>query len=274
MKPYSVIQRHDKIIQIDIMKQQRNLKDSDFNDDYLNINAVDLDLTENIFRIFKYEYFIKDLIDKKLTLVRPHTWQDPFENFLLNSQGQMDDGRIVSFDNIRDEYYCQCWSLKEECDGIWRNYKGENEFAIKAKTTSKKLFNEIYDMNNKVHNLCYFIGKVDYVSDSEIADFFKDKIDFNNFQSGLELPLTLLMKRKSFSYEEEVRIIVYDKTPNSTDLLRINLDLNYIIDEIIFDPWIKPDLFDEKRQELIDNGFTGKISKSGLYSKPFFIAKL
>lgn len=274
MKPYSAKQRHDKISKIDFMKHQKNLKDIDFYDDYLNINAVNLDLTENIFRIFKYEYFIKDLIDKKLTLVRPHTWQDPFENFLLNSQGQLDDGRIVNFDNIRDSFYSQCWSLREECDGIWRNYKGENEFAIKAKTTSKKLFNAIYDINNKFHCLCYFIGKVDYVSDNEIADFFKDKIDFNNFQSGLELASTLLMKRKSFSYEEEVRIIVYDKTPNPTDFLYINLNLNDIVDEIIFDPWIKPNLFNEKKQELMDKGFTGQISKSGLYSKPFFIAKL
>lgn len=209
MLPYSGQERHQRIIQIDFLKQRDGSTDLQYKDDYLNVNSLNLDLTESIYRIFKYDYFLNDLKDRTLTLVRPNTWQDPFENFLLNSRGQLPDGRIVDFQGVRDKFYAQCWSLKEECDGLWRNYKGENKLAIKIKTTTKRLFEGIYDVTNKFHYINYFIGKVDYVSDGEISDFFQNKVDFTSFQSGIEFAQTLLIKRKAFSYEDEVRIIVY-----------------------------------------------------------------
>jgi len=274
MKPFSATTRHERILQIDFTNHGDSSKDVTFRNDYLNINAVNLDFTESIYRIFNYDYFITDFKDKELTLVRPLMWKDPLENFLLNSEGELEDGTIVGFEPIRDSFYSQCWSLKEECDGLWRNYKGTNEFAIKIKTNTQKIFDLIYDITNKFHYLSYFIGKVDYVTDDEIMEFFKDKINFTNYQTGLEFAQTLLIKRRSFSYEEEVRIIVRDSNKNNTDLLKIPLDLNHLIEEIIFDPWIKPEIYEEKRKEIIALGYTGKISRSSLYDKPFFKVKL
>jgi hypothetical protein len=274
MKPFSSKTRHTRIIQIDQTNHGDNKKDIGFKDDFLNINSIDLDLTESIFRIFNFDYFINDFRDNKLTLVRPHKWQDPFENFLLNSVGVMDDGTEVGFENVRDLYYSQCWSLKEECDGLWRNYKGENDFAIKIKTTTRKLFDLAYDINYTFHNLSYFIGMVEYVSDDEIVEFFKNKVDFSDYQSGLEFAQTMLIKRKSFGYEEEVRLIIRDKTITNSDLLRIPINMNDLVEEIVFDPWIKPDVYEQKRNEIIALGYTGKITRSSLYDKPFFKVKL
>jgi hypothetical protein len=274
MKPFSAKTRHTRIIQIDQINHGDSIKDVAFKNDYLNINSVELDLTENIFRIFNFDYFVNDFKDKMLTLVRPTKWQDPFENFLLNSVGEMDDGTEVGFENIRDLYYGQCWSLKEECDGLWRNYKGENEFAIKVKTTTNKLFDLAYDINYTFHNLSYFIGKVDYVTDDEIAEFFKNKVDFSNYQSGLEFAQTMLIKRKSFAYEEEVRLIIRDKAKTNSDILRIPMNLNNFIEEIIFDPWVKPDIYEQKKNEILALGYTGIITRSSLYDKPFFKVKL
>jgi hypothetical protein len=274
MKPFSAKDRHTKIIQIDSANGADSSKDVRHKNDYLNINSVDLSLNEEIFRIFNFDYFLNDLKDNKLTLVRPHKWQDPFENFLLNSMGELEDGTPVSFENIRDVYYGQCWSLKKECDGLWRNYKGNSEFAIKVKTTTRKLFDLAYDINYKFHYLSYFIGKVEYVTDDEIADFFKTKVDFSNFQSGLEFAQTMLIKRKYFEYEDEVRLIIRDKNQRHDDLLRIPMNINDLCDEIIFDPWITPDLYEQKKKEIVTNGYTGNITRSSLYDKPFFKVKL
>jgi hypothetical protein len=272
MIPFDLETRHKKI-KIDFINKGNRLSDIDYKKDYLNINAVNLDLSENVYRIFNWDYFIDDLKNKKLTLVRPNSWQDPFENFLLNSTGQLEDGRLVGLENIRDSFYSLCWSLKADCDGIWRNYKGNSKCAIKAKTTTGKLFDSIYDINNTFHYISYFIGKVDYVSDDIIADFFKDKLDFRNYQGGIEFALTLLLKRLAYAYEEEVRIIVYNKD-NVNSLLQIDIDPNLLYDELILDPWIKPIEFEQKKTELINAGFTGKITRSSLYDKPFFIVKL
>lgn len=273
MKPFDFDKRRNKIILIDRKTGGNNSKDMNYREDYLDNNAINLDLSEDIYRIFNFEYFISDLKKNILTLVRPSKWDDPFENFLLNAEGVLEDGRSVSFENIRNSYYAQCWSLNEECDGLWRNYKGQKEFAIKIKTTTKKLFNELYDFNDKFHTLNYFIGEVEYVSDKDIVDFFENKVDFFNYQSGVELPQTMLIKRKSFSYEKEIRIIAKNST-TSSDRLSIQTTFNNWIDEIIFDPWVSIDLFEIKKQELIDAGYTGKISRSNLYDKPIFRVKI
>jgi hypothetical protein len=273
MKPFDFSKRHKRIIQIDRETGADNSKDINYREDYLDNNAINLDLSEDIYRIFNFDYFISDFKQNILTLVRPSKWDDPFENFLLNAEGVLEDGRLVSFENIRNSYYAQCWSLNKECDGLWRNYKGQKEFAIKVKTNAKKLFNELYDFNDKFHTLNYFIGEVEYVTDNEIVDFFENKVDFFNYQSGVELAQTMLIKRNSFNYEKEVRIIAKNSSQNS-DRLSISTIFNDWIDEIIFDPWINLDLFEEKKVELINAGYTGKISRSNLYDKPIFRVKI
>ena len=177
MKPFSWEERTSEIMEIDFIKREKNLSDDQFKTNYLNVNAVNLDLKESLFRIFSYEYFLKDLKNNTLTLVSPNSWDDPFENFLLKSKVKLDDGGEADFSVIRASFYSQCWSLKEECDGLWRSYRGKDKdrIAIKAKTTSGKLFENVYDINDKRHYLSYFIGKVDYVSDEEIADYLKKK---------------------------------------------------------------------------------------------------
>jgi hypothetical protein len=273
MNPFDFSKRHKKIIEIDRITNADHSKDINYKDDYLDNNSINLDLSENIYRIFNFDYFLNDFKQNTLTLVRPSKWDDPFENFLLNAEGELEDGRTVSFESLRNSYYAQCWSLNDECDGLWRNYKGKKEFAIKVRTNAKKLFNELYDFSDEFHTLNYFIGQVEYVSDKDIIDFFENKVDFFNYQSGVELAQTMLIKRKSFSYEKEVRIIAKNSSTNS-DQFSINTTFNNWIDEIIFDPWVNIDLFEEKKQELIDAGYIGKISRSGLYDKPLFRAKI
>ena len=50
--------------------------------------------------------------------------------------------------------------------------------------------------------------------------------------------------------------------------------VNEIVEEIVFDPWVEKEIFQQKKQKLLDAGFTGKIYKSELYDQPFFIAKI
>lgn len=285
MNPFNFEERHKKIIQLDFSTNPTTAQNQ-FKDQYIDINTINLDSEEEIYRIFSLEKFIKTLQSNKLCLVRTHLWQDPFENFLLQSNGVLQNGTQVGFENIRDKFYGQCWTLKKECDGLWRNYKGTDKSAIKVKSRVKTLMNQFYDMTNHFHNLSYFIGKVDYVQDSAIENFFKNEIDIMNFQSGVEFAESLLIKRLAFAYEEELRII-FSKPTNSdidlskiknpwddSDLFFVNIDPNLLFEEIEIDPWLTPKEFEDLKQEIIDLGFTGNITQSSLYNKPFFTAKL
>ena len=112
MKPFDYQARKHTINKIDILKRQESKSDNDFKNEYLDINSINLDLNETIYRIFNYDFFIQDLIAKKLTLINPSKWDDPFENFLFSSTGVLDDGREVSFENISNSYFALCWSLR------------------------------------------------------------------------------------------------------------------------------------------------------------------
>jgi hypothetical protein len=285
MKNFDITQRHRKIIQLD-RQTNRGTNCSPFKNEFIDANSINLGQDDTIYRIFSLDKFIKTIQGKKLCLVRTHKWEDPFENFLLNSVGQLDDGKMVGFDTIREKFYGQCWTLKKECDGLWRNYKGAEPSAIKVKTTVGKLMQQFYDITNQFHQLSYFIGKVEYVTDSEIENYFKNEIDIMHFQSGVEFAQTLLIKRLSFSYEEEVRIIFSKPSTDEIDLSKVkntwdytdyffvNIDPNTLFEEIEIDPWLPKADYEALKQQIIAAGYTGHITRSSLYDKPFFVTKI
>lgn len=285
MKDFDIDKRSSEMVFLD-QKTNAGKNCNGYEEYFLNLNSINLSLDESIYRIFSLDKFKKTIKDKKLCLVRPCKWEDPFENFLLNSEG-LYNGKRVGFGNIRDKFYGQCWTKKKECDGLWRNYKGDEPAAIKVKTTVGKLMNQFYDFTSEPHQLSYFIGKVDYVSDDEIINFFKDEIDMTKFDDGIKFVQTLLKKRLSFAYEEEVRVIFNkpnnirkidllknNKTGVNLDLFFVDIDPNTLFTEIEFDPWLSLEDSDLLKKEIINLGYTGLIKHSTLYDKPFFVAKI
>jgi len=205
--------------------------------------------------------------------VRTYKWKDPFENFILNAKGSY-NGRDADLSNIRDSFYVSCWSLNSECDGLWRNYRSNNRSCVvKAKTNAKKLFASIYDIKNNSHDTKYFIGKVKYVSDNSIINIFKHTHNIRDLDDGLMFAQQIFIKRKSFKYEKEVRIIMrYNNYSN--DIIQIPIDPNLLFDEIVLDPWIKPATYKRKKREIENAGFTGTITRSSLYDKISFVFKI
>lgn len=250
--------------------------------EYINCNVIDIDLDIPIYRIISYSRLKSFISDKHLSLTRPQIWDDPFENFILNAKGKTEDGKIVSFDNIRDNYYAQCWTLKKECDGLWRNFRKNKN--VKIKSTAGKIMNYFYDTTNKHHTSSYFVGKVVYYTEEKIIDFFNSKLDlFGLTEQSLTFLKGLLIKREQFSYENEVRFIFNKPSSNydidmsliknkwdNSDFFYFKIEPNEVIDEIVIDPWVSSDEFDTIKSELISLGYSNLINKSKLYDKLFF----
>ncbi len=74
------------------------------------IHLTDSDLDRPLYRIFGFARFVEVFEEKQLTLVKPKKWDDPFENFILNSTGILPDGMEFQFGS-RDAFYGQCWTL-------------------------------------------------------------------------------------------------------------------------------------------------------------------
>jgi hypothetical protein len=237
------------------------------NKNYLNIDLKDIDTP--IYRVFSRERFIEFFTSKKLTLVKPKLWEDPFENFILNATGKTKDGLKFRIE-FRERYYGQCWTTKRESDAMWRIYSPEKT-GIKVKTTIRKLFTALLEHVDDQNNTSCFIGKVEYFSKKKLLELLNDpdKMRQNiNDKTGKGQASTLLLKRIAFSHEKEVRIIYNSTKDLHSDIYSFNVNPFDLIDQIVFDPRIEYENFKTDKILLKSWGYKRGIVKSTLYKIP------
>jgi len=77
----------------------------DYSDCYINIPDVERHFP--VYRIITRER-LKEIFEKQVnTLVKPHLWEDPFEDLLVKVEGQLPTGELVEFGQ-RYDFYGQC----------------------------------------------------------------------------------------------------------------------------------------------------------------------
>ncbi|NGP90285.1 DUF2971 domain-containing protein [Fodinibius halophilus] len=229
------------------------------------INLDESDLNKPIYRIFSLKYFCELALTKKNTLVHPSKWDDPLENFLLNQKIQTDRGPARN--HSRKNIYGQCWTFKNESDAMWRIYSSKKS-GVKVKTTVKKLFNSLQNVCRKTDKKFCYIGKVEYYKREEIQshiDKFKRTKKYS--KNGLLEARKLLLKRETFSYEDEIRLISYfrERYPTS-ELFKYNVNPKKVFSEIALDPRLKNEKKENMIEKLTSLGFNSKdITQSKLY---------
>lgn len=281
MNPFDSKKRIDRLREIDY-DSGGGINEQPFLRDFIDCNTIDVDLSTKLYRVMSLERLKQVISQKKLTLVRPAKWNDPYENFVLNATAHLAGGTKASLSGLRDLWYGQCWSLKEECDGLWRSFRslGHN---VKVKVEAGNLMGCFYDILNQFHSVSYFIGKVKYVPEKEIKNFFSK--DFNLLAEGgqpMAFVIGLLTKRIQFAYEEEVRLLFKNpnndaqdlslvKNPwNNSDLFDFSIDPNTLLEEITIEPWVSPADYQQIRVDLAALGYHGPVNRSSLYDAPSF----
>lgn len=233
-------------------------------------NAINLDLDTPIYRICSLDRFMGLLHSGENVLVRTSMWDDPFENVLLNHEYRASNGKIVDMSCIRDSWYGQCWTLKEhECDGLWRVYtKNGAQRSVRIKSTVRKVFEPLYD-GSKEKEWQFFIGKVDYSSESDIMSVIENiAAPLASDPTNVCQMQMLLTKRKEFEYEQEVRLLYCKGVDhnNHETIYRYSIDANGIYEEVILDPWCPDNMVKNYADDIYREGFHGNVSKSSLYS--------
>lgn len=232
-------------------------------------NVVNLDLDTLIYRIFSFPRFLSLLQNRQNTLVHPQAWQDPFENFLLSSQG-MHRGQPVSLQPIRDSWYGQCWTFKEECDGLWRsNTNNKADRAVKVTTTARRLFESFYDFGNPFHIMSFFIGRINYVDSNQLNNVLQNAYGYLTDTTNISQMLTLLTKRKEFSYEDELRLLYCIEANGNPapNVYQYFVDPNVLFDEVVLDPWTDDVEMLTEVNEMRQAGFNNPIRRSDLYQQ-------
>ena len=235
------------------------------------LNGINSD--DKIYRIMKYDYFIDWLKNRRLRLTSPAKWEDPYENFLINIDLFKKTGEPIDLNGLKKKNYCQCWSLEEESNLLWREYSPDN-LGVRLTTSVGRYFEHI---ENKVRGqfdqskneiVTIKIGKVEYKNQSDIEAILKDPNLYREYFLKDNIYPNFLIKRKPFSSEKEVRLILndFDDMYNKYPYFFIdNVDFDFL-ERITFDPRIDEKVYKANRNEIISLGVDeNKITRSDLY---------
>lgn len=233
---------------------------------------VALDLP--IYRIDTLDHVKKDAKNKTLYLPNPCSWTDPWENFILRNDAFLHDGRPVNLSSLRDAFFAQCWSISPDCEGMWSTrhvaqenmckiQKNGNEGAsprlVKITSTVRKLMREVYKFEDEEGHENFCIGAVQYKHKAEIEKIHA--LSFKDPDPGKikdEIFASLLLKRTSFSYEKEVRLICYAQPGGERSdggLLLHGVDIHNYLESLEIDPWCSVEEFARLKEQLKEYGF-------------------
>lgn len=234
---------------------------------FINLESKDLD--RSIYRVLSVNRLFQMFEKKVNVLVKPKLWEDPFENYIMNSTGEMKGGEMFSI-GFRGDFYGQCWSRTRETDAMWRIYSPLKNGA-RIKTTPRKLLQSLYSQADSLRDISCFIGKVEYFSKPRLKKMLETKgTGWILDSSGRGQARTLLFKRTAFRHEDEVRLIYNSKEQSKVnpDLYSYKISPVELIDQIVFDPRIEYSEFRRHKKNLKELGYDKRILKSKLYQAP------
>ena len=225
---------------------------------------------ENIelYRIMPLERFLQMLTNHRNVLVKPFSWNDPFESLIKTASIKDQNGDEYPFDESR--WYGQCWTESPESDALWQVFtKSKIARGVKIKTTSS-LLKESLLVEELEDDKVFFLERVKYAKQSEDETVMDALTNTYSFEWGFEenyntllfnerfkddlnimgAPL-LLTKRFAFQHEKEVRLLCYCKgnQEGSTYTYEIANWKNFI-EEVELDPWT-PKGVDEALSDIL-----------------------
>lgn len=281
MNPMDFQKRISKINEIDNKIDTFKESPEKYKFDFIDCNTIDIDLDIPIYRIVSFEELRKIFKKSSLSLSKPSSWEDESELFLFNNIGITENNESVSFNYLKNRLYCTCWSQKDESAALWKIYASKKTSKyVKIKSTPRKIMKYFYDVNTSAHYWTYFCGKVRYVETKNMNEILSNNlIDYFMPESFSKAIYSLFFKKAAFDYENEIRFVFIAQSDVPEDKLSVNkwdvskkyfyfkIDINDIIEEIVFHPQIS-----NENRELIENeirkyDYKGKLYKSSLYDE-------
>jgi len=234
---------------------------------YLNLKESELE--KPIYRIIPYKRLIDLFKSRENVLVKPDLWDDTFENIDLKAKLRTKDGEIFQY-NIHERMYGQCWTMERASDAMWRIYSPKKQ-GVRIKTTVNNLLDSLCNDTIERQNCEHCIGKVEYLFEKELIKRAKSTFGNNGEITFGNLFKSLLVKRKAFRHENEIRLMFLDwvNGAGSEKLFKYSIDPHKLISQIMIDPRVSYENFRKIKTDIEKKtGYKGDIKRSLLYRLP------
>lgn len=205
----------------------------------------------SLYRYISFDRFIQMLFSQELVLIHPSKWDDSYELYWKHyfetgtGRAQLDEyvkqfggderkhaETAIGLCRFRyDRAFCLCFSRENDSEVLW-NARADNNRGIMFATTRSKIYDLFSDEEDVI------IKEVQYDLESTQPQTFLSSFQFAPGWALHENPDELLLhKRKIFSYEKEVRLILSpDEKPEDPILKYPIPDLSTFIDGVMVHP--------------------------------------
>lgn len=216
-----------------------------------------------IYRIISLNRLYELFEQRVNTLVKPHKWEDPFENCILGLTAQLPTGEMVEFGQ-RHNFYGQCWTLRGASDAMWRIYSSDKQ-SVRIQVRIRTILETLAP--NALGPV--FIGKVRYLSTDGLLDWARRVFRNSSAPDERLLARTLLVKRLAFTHEQEVRLLYFHPREEQPELFRYRIDPHSLVEGIVIDPRMSEEEAGSVAETIRKRtGFRGRITHSDLYAAP------
>ena len=223
------------------------------------------------------EYALGSLKNKYLWLANPTQWEDPFEKRFVTAKYIDDAGKEKNFSWL-GRVFCICFTQTPRSEAYWSVYS-RKEIGIQLRINREELLKELDEFSKDNENFKVYIGKVEYMKAIDIKKPLSqipmvDKpinINRSDFKARL-----LLLKRKDFEYENEIRVIVVKQKATLEEGIKLPIkELTQLVNQITIDPSVAKYTTEALKFYLTEKmGFTplertagkfNRVVKSNLY---------
>lgn len=160
-------------------------------------------------RILPFDYLLKDIKNKTITISSPKNFEDPNEN-LYNSEDKI---YIICFSRTIDEDNAYAWWKIYGQIPNDKNDKFEN-IKIRINFNKRNLIKNL--LKDKNSDYIYYFGDIDY---SMPKDNNKANIEIKDF----------FYKSYAFKFEDEFRILIKCKNNNDKNIIYNNKNEPYLL---------------------------------------------
>lgn len=234
---------------------------------FLNFKST-VELDQPVYRIMKQDHVISLFKNKQNAMSKFGNWKDKFENFLMNCGHETND---VKHDNtVREKMVAQCWTKDKYSEAMWGIYANDpNERFLRIRSTPRKLLSELNSAQPEQANALIRVGSVEYKSTPKIKEYYEVVKEKEVTQELLFE--SLLIKRRAFSHEREVRLMYCAMfgSPDEKGLFWYSVDPQKMITQIMADPnRSRTNWNTEKARIQSQTRFCGEIKRSKIYDAP------
>lgn len=206
------------------------------------IDGYKIDEYTKLNKYTSFDYFQKNVTNKNLYFVSPESWRDPFEQLYYKAEG------YEKYGYKKKKFFCMCLTenSSENEDAAWTLYsKNSTDKVIKITFNAFELLKQL-DSRSKNENFEVYIGKVNYTfssgqisglsnkSENEKEKKFYEKC-FHESMTNEDFFRLMLLKRKAFQFEREVRLFLIPKNENNQTVEKIEFS-NKLISKLTLAP--------------------------------------